>query len=375
MRASRRWESLLVSAVLAVAYGGCARCSKSDDTVTTIKPSADAAVARDSSVAPEPIESLHFIGRFDTRDPAHPICAYPGSTISARFTGTGIDVALGDQGRNWFDVIIDDGAPIAISTAGRTKITLAKDLAPGTHDVVMIKRTEAYAGWVRFDGFTPKDGEIVPSPFPYTRRIEMIGDSITCGYGNLGTLGCSFSVDTESENAAWGALASKELQAAHTAIAISGRGMWRNSDGSTKLTMPEAWTLAVPDDPTSLWDFARFTPDVVVINLGTNDYAYGDPGLPYQLAYAAFLQKLRATYPAAPIVAALGPMLPAHAQATLAKYVQNAIASTGDPKVTLLELEPQDGSDGFGCDSHPNVARQRKMAAALVAHLKKQLGW
>ena len=67
----------------------------------------------------------------------------------------------------------------------------------------MIKRTEAFVGGtVTFSGFTV-DGTLV-SPTPaksvnYDRKLEMIGDSITCGYGVLGTSpSCSFSAQTES---------------------------------------------------------------------------------------------------------------------------------------------------------------------------------
>ncbi len=379
MRASARWVS--VSALL---VSGCASCSQTD---TQTSSPADTGVPNDAStasdvvdaamdVAPQPLEDVHFIGRFDTTDPKHPLFAFPGTAISTRFTGTGIDVALADSGKNWFDVFIDNGAPTLLQTGGKTTFTLASNLAMGTHDVTIIKRTEGFVGSVRFNGFTPKGGVIVPSPFPYTRRIEMIGDSITCGYGVLGVNGmCPFSADTESENVAWGALASKQLNAAHTAIAYSGRGLYRNFDGTLTNPMTQMWLRIVPDDPKSAWDFARYTPDVVVIDLGTNDYAQGDPGMPYQQAYTAFLKKLRATYPSAHLVAALGVMLGVNEQAVLLGYVQSAITATGDANVSLLAMTPQDGTDGFGCDFHPSVARQQKMAAALVAHLKQKLNW
>lgn len=377
MKASARWVS-----VSALVVTGCASCSQTD--TTTASP-ADASFDNDTSnpqdsavadVTPQSVEDVHFIGRFDTSDPKQPLFAYPGTAISTRFTGTGIDVALADTGKNWFDVIVDNGTPSLLQTGGKTSFTLASNLAMGTHDVTIVKRTEGFVGSVRFSGFTPKGGAIVASPFPYARRIEMIGDSITCGYGVLGANAtCPFSADTESETAAWGALASKQLNAAHTAIAYSGRGLYRNFDGTLTDPMTQMWRRIVPDDSKSVWDFARYTPNVVVIDLGTNDYATGDPGMPYQDAYVAFLKKLRSTYPSAHIVAALGVMLGANEQAILKGYVQSAISATGDPNVSLLEMTPQDGTDGFGCDYHPSAARQQKMAAALVTHLKQKLGW
>jgi len=175
--------------VSALVVTGCASCSQTD--TTTASP-ADASVANDTSnpqdsavadVTPQSVEDVHFIGRFDTSDPKQPLFAYPGTAISTRFTGTGIDVALADTGKNWFDVIVDNGTPSLLQTGGKTSFTLASNLAMGTHDVTIVKRTEGFVGSVRFSGFTPKGGAIVASPFPYARRIEMIGDSITCGYG------------------------------------------------------------------------------------------------------------------------------------------------------------------------------------------------
>lgn len=41
---------------------------------------------------------VHFIGRFDTTDPEHPRCAFPGSGFETTFIGTGIAVTLVDLG-------------------------------------------------------------------------------------------------------------------------------------------------------------------------------------------------------------------------------------------------------------------------------------
>ncbi len=390
MTVSPRWEKHMrsIAIVAALMTSGCASCTTADDTATptsfpdgamsdTSPNPQDSAVDSANDGPAQTVAPVHFYGRFDTTDPAHPLFAYPGSAIATRWNGTGIDVVLEDQGQNWFDVIVDNGAPVALKTGnGKTLFTLAQNLSAGLHDVLIVKRTEGFVGTVRFGGFTPKGGAIVPSPFGFTRRIEMIGDSITCGYGDIGAgPNCGFTADTENENVAWGAVAAKQLNAMHTAIAYSGRGIYRNNTGSLTDTMPTLWTRTVPDDAKSVWDFSRYVPDAVVINLATNDFAKGDPGNAFEVAYAAFLKKVRATYPNAVIVCALGPMLSTQEEAAAKTYVQNAIASAATTKTTMLVLPAQDGSDGYGCDYHPSAARQTKMAASLVAQLKQQLGW
>jgi len=343
----------------------------------------DAALDAPSSPSPEsgvdagPTEPVHFLGRFDTSDPNGPRAAYPGSAIEATFSGTAISVTLHDQNENYFDVSIDGAQPTALHTTNATtSYDLATGLAAGTHTVSLVKRTESFQGIVQFGGFTVTGGAIAPTPFPYTRRIELIGDSITCGYGDVGQgPSCTFSPDTEDEDVAWGEIAGAALGAMHTSIAYSGRGLYRNRDGSTTGLMPDVWTRTFADDATSMWDFSKYAPDAVVINLGTNDFALGDPGAAFRDAYVAFLATVRAKYPKAHIVGVVGPMLGGTPYAEAATYVQNAITASGDPNASYLALPTQDGSDGYGCDWHPSEARQATMGALLAAHLKQALGW
>lgn len=58
------------------------------------------------------------------------------------------------------------------------------------------------------------------------------------------------------------------------------------------------------------WDFAQWIPQVVCINLGTNDFSTNNynAGL-YERAYRNFLQSVRNAYPNAKIVLLNGPMM------------------------------------------------------------------
>ncbi len=321
-----------------------------------------------------PTELVHFVGRFDTSDPAGPRFAFPGSAISAHFSGTGIGVVLDDSGQNQFDVVVDGAAPMLLSTQGSVSTLLATGLVAGEHDVTLVKRTESFQGIVQFKGFMPVGGALIATPFPFSRSMELVGDSITCGYGDLGTVPtCTFSADTEDENQAWGALAAQQLGAMHVAVAYSGKGIYRNYGGDMTDPMPVVWARTFADDPSSTYDFMQYVPDVVVINLGTNDYSTGDPGLPFESAYTAFLVQVRLAYPGAFIVCATGPMTD---DATYRAHVQAAIDATGDSKISTLDLGLQNCStDGCGCDYHPNQTTQAKMAQALVAHVKTLLPW
>jgi lysophospholipase L1-like esterase len=327
----------------------------------------------------------HLLGRFDTSDPAGPRFAWPGSAIAAKFTGTGLDVKLHDYGSNQFAVVIDRRPPVVLST-NRTIDTysVASNLPPGQHSVLITKRTESYVGVVQLLGLAPQGGSLVASPAPFGRRIEFIGDSITCGYGALGSSAlCHFTPDTEDETSAYGALAAAQLNAEQTAIAYSGIGMYRNGGGDTANTMPTRFQRTLADDPASIWPFNTPPPQVVVVNLATNDFGRGDPGSPFQQAYASFLRQLRLRYADAYFICALSPMLSdgyppgVLARTKAAAYIKGAVqqrSAEGDVRVSYFEFDEQ-RPGGYGCDYHPNAKTQALMAAKLVPAIRTLTGW
>ena len=256
------------------------------------------------------VAPFHIVGRIDTRDAAGPSFGWSATEIRARFSGASLSVVLRDTGASYYDVSIDGGTPTPLLvTGGAQPYDVATGLAPGEHDVILTKRTETTTGVTQLLGFV---GTLVPTPVPAGRRIELVGDSITCGYGVLGpNETCSFSASTESEPLAWGALAAGQLAALHMVTAVSGRGVIRNYGGDTANTMPELYDRALADDASSTWDQHAFEPDVIVVNLGTNDFAggKGDPGPGFQVTYTSFLATLRARHPQAHIVAATSPMV------------------------------------------------------------------
>jgi lysophospholipase L1-like esterase len=297
----------------------------------------------------------------------------------ATFTGTGITAQLIDAGTNYFTVVIDGGTPTVVPTGSQTQTyTLATGLAAGQHTVVLTKRTESYVGVVQILGLQPQGGALVPSPEPFSRRIELVGDSITCGYGDLGIgPNCSWSASTEDETITYGALTANQLNAEATVIAYSGIGMYQNANGVTTNQMPVLFERTLADDATSQWGFTTPAPDVVVINLGTNDFANGDPGQAYVTAYVAFLRQVRGHYANATIICTTSPMLGStnNAHAIEASYIQSAISQVSDPRVSFMDFAAQDQANGLGCDWHPSPKTHQLMATTLVAQVNSLTGW
>jgi lysophospholipase L1-like esterase len=338
----------------------------------------DSVPPADSAVDAGP-PGVRFIGRFDTTDPMGPKFAWSGSAMLARFTGTAIKVRFAGQ-PNQFAVIVDGGTAKTIKTmTGTATYTLADALPAGEHTVLVHRRTEAFFGEVQFLGFVIDGGALLSPPPARARRLEVIGDSITCGYGNEGAdQYCKFTADTENHYLTYAALAARTLEADLHAEAWSGIGMYRDYGGDTANTMPARWGRTLPEKTTSTWDTSQYVPHAVVINLGTNDFAKGDPGKPFETAYLTFVRRVRKAYPSAWIFPSVGPMLSGTSLTSARTYLNNVIAtlkSEGDEKISLLEFATQSAADGYGCDWHPSLATNSKMAKLLEAELRSKLGW
>jgi lysophospholipase L1-like esterase len=359
------------------------------ETLTTEAPQSSDRPGTSGETRPA-LAMLHYTGRFDRRDPIGPRFNWPGAQVRTRFSGTAATILLADTGGDRFSVSVDGAAPTLLTAvAGVNGYVIARDLADGEHDVVVSKRTEASVGKAQFiDLVSAENRPLVPTAEPFKRYIEFIGDSITCGYGVRPANGsadgtCGFSAESEDETTTYAALAAAELRAAHTVIAWSGIGVYRDVHGSTTEQMPIRWRRTLADDPTSEWSFS-VVPEVVIVNLGTNDFHAADPGSAFENAYTVFLAAIRGEYSSAAIVAAVSPMLtdrfPAGARlrAKARARIQSVVRArnaAGDAGVFYFEFDEQQASDGYACDSHPSITTHQKMSAKLVPVIRSLTGW
>ena len=320
---------------------------------------------------------LRYEGRFDLRDAAGPRCAWPASAVTLRFRGTGLNVRLADSNNDEYEVVVD-GQPSAVlvTRGGGHLYGVFRAPASGPHTVTLVKRTEAFFGTTQFLSFqVARSGRLLSPPPRPARRLEVIGDSISCGYGNEAKdQHEKFTAATENAYLSYGAVAARAVSADYTCLAWSGRTMW------PKNTMGEIYDLALPLDPDSRWDFARWTPDAVVITLSTNDFGGGTPDRAGWVAgYEAFLARVRRNYPQAAIYCATSPMMGGDPAALAKSYLAQIVAdenAAGDKNVRLLVFETQDGGrNGFGADWHPSVKTDALMADKLAATLRADLGW
>lgn len=303
---------------------------------------------------------------------------WPGSGFSVSFNGTSLSVSLKDSGQNSVIVSNDENSFRLNLKSGTHAYQLATDLPAGPHVVNVTRRTEGFLGDTEFVSATT-DGAFLPAQAP-ERRLLIIGDSISAGYGIEGANSrCQFSADTENQYLTYGAIAARRNHAEVTTLAISGIGVSRNNNGQAGPTMPELMDRPTPSVAQANPDQLRAPPDyqAIVINLGTNDFTGGNRPSGFGAAYTALLKKVRQRQPNAMIYAALGPMLAERDYNAASQAIRQAVASRqadGDVRLAYLRLKNQN-TGGVGCNWHPNVAAHAALADILNQALKHDLGW
>ncbi|WP_437630732.1 SGNH/GDSL hydrolase family protein [Sorangium sp. So ce854] len=341
-------------------------------------------------------DTIRFIGRFDTTKPEGPRFSWAGSAIVTRFSGTSLSVRFNDASTpdqsNYFQVVVDGESKGVLEVNNQEDLyRVVEGLPDGEHDLLLHRRTEPLVGVTQFVEFIPEDGEaLLPVPPAPERRIEIIGDSISAGYGIDGPdQNCPFTSETENNYLAYSALTGRLLEADTNIIAWSGRGVIRNYDDEAADTMPEIYGRTIADEAQPAWDFSSWVPQVVVINLGTNDFSINVPGdaqfrQPFTNGYAGLVETVREKYPEAFIFCTIGPMLsdgyPEGAQAlTRARdYIGQVVEdrnADGDDRVRLLEFPAQSEANGYGCDWHPSAKTNELMATQLAEAISEELGW
>lgn len=331
------------------------------------------------------------------------VFSHPGVTVRARFWGDAVRMRLndfgtgGDLGTNWFDVSIDGGAPRPFAVqGGESTYELASGLTAGLHTVEVMKRTESSVGHSELVALEVH-GEPREPPARAALRMELVGDSISCGYGTEVSLipdspswrAPTFHSRNENPTRGYGWLTARSLGAELVTVCYSGHGVYRNLDMSTSDLLPAIYDLAVPGQPAA-WDARRYAPDVVVINVGSNDVfaGYGTPEfLPsetaFKAAYRKLLARVRELHPKARIVCTLGSMTDGYKQqeangtvtsAHAGEWITELVAErnrAGDAHVYrhLMAVQLPE-TDGVGEDWHPSATTHQKMAEALTRFLR-----
>lgn len=339
--------------------------------------------------------NIVYSGRF-LMQPGNVSFVWSGSTISTTFTGTSIAVMMRDP-HGQYDVIIDDQKsfqPFVPKSPTPAMLYVASQLKDGKHSFVLRRRTEGFSnafgvGTASISKFYLDDGNVLlPTKAPNAasgRRIEVIGDSITCGSGVLGrSPDCDFSFDTEDFFSTYAAIAADRFHAQIHAVCWSGKGLVKNYNETCQLcpnAMPAYYPFILDnyEDESSKWNFSAFQPQAVIINLGVNDF---DPANPepvseanFTAGYVKLINDLRTVYYNKDIHLFLACRHAAELSGPC-DLVKAIVANASDERVHYVDLSWKDEPESsLGCGNHPGVLGHLKMADLLVASMGSVIGW
>lgn len=321
---------------------------------------------------PATSDSLVYMGRTVITPGGAVAFNYPGTAVMLNFDGEALEMLTSPDSGYWV-VEIDSLPPVKKHFPGDSVIPVADGLPAGPHTA---RITYCMEGWERHPEIRglrlPGGGRLLAPPGRPDLRIEFIGNSITCGYGIEADSTEHYSYDTQNFCITYAALTARELDADINVTARSGIGMYRNyngpREGNDRETMPLEYGHTLYGD-TLAWDYNRFIPDIICINLGTNDVSTRNYDIGcFGRAYSAFLDRIRGYYPQAKIVLLSGPMLHGRELDDVTETLDRL--AEGREGVYRLDFTPEDGSQGYGADRHPSAGRHRVMAEELTKFLK-----
>lgn len=310
------------------------------------------------------------------------------SSVSFGFTGTKCTVSVQsiDTHQHHNYVVIEvDGKYYSRNRveASGTSIEV-KVLNDGKHLISVYKATEAGIGKVVFLGAT---GNLFKTKAKSKKKIEFIGDSITCGMGNdIDEVPCGTGEWYDQHNAyySYAPIAARELGAGYVLSSVSGIGIYRNwnDEHDKEAIMPDVYNNLYLNKDASKPYKSDFKADVTCIALGTNDFSDGDgtkPRLPFNedafvTNYVNFINIIYKKAPNTHIILLDSPMVNGTKSEIFVKCLNRVKTAINNQKkhkpvevFTFSAVVPQ------GCGYHPEIQEDILMASQLVPFLKTLL--
>ena len=345
---------------------------------------------------------------------------HPGVKIKAKVTGTSTLNAVlskvSDAKLVYFHVYCNGIFAREVNTSSwtpGTPVTISNICNLGImdktseYDILIFKETEAQfsdtkvtPNYITFYRFAGDSGmRILPPVKEKKKKIEFLGDSITAGFCNMCQVEpkvCGPKPDhgatceaQQHFSSSWAHLICEHFQAECHIEAWSGFGMYENCCGGETL-MSDIYkrTLATvvssnPNDPhgtiaANEWDFTKWIPDAVVINLGTNDMLNRRPNniYKYNATYLNLVVEASKSYGLdTHFFLACGPMSNAYCEEV------NWILDTIRRPPYLIKASFLDqrnflnGTYGPACCSHPSAEVDQAIGTSSIRAISSIMHW
>jgi len=331
--------------------------------------------------------ALQYMGRIDFDDPKNPVWVFPSTCLRLRFTGTSVSADVTNMRGCWdnyLGVLLDGReSTLLLAPDARQTVCLATGLEEGEHELLLFKRMDSCHQLI-FHGLILEEGATVSAPeeLPH-RRIEVYGDSVSAGEVSEAVDYCG-QVDPphngEFSNSyysyAW--YTARMLNAQLHNIAqggialLEGTGYFHAPDYLGMEYMYDKIQYNTQIAPAKPWDFARYTPHVVIVAIGQNDNhpddymadGYDHPkARNWRAHYAAFIRRLRELYPKATII--LSTTILNHSE-NWDKSIHAVWQELKDPRVHHFLYS----NNGCGTHGHIRKPEAEKMGRELSTFLE-----
>ncbi len=266
---------------------------------------------------------------------------------------------------------------------------LAENLPEGEHHIRLAKRTDiSYSdvGVYSVD-VTGENATFLEPPSQSERKILFLGDSITSGDGLLSTDGSgSYISKYQDAKSTYASVTASYFGAEPQIVSRCGLGLiWNSSskapeDGAISLPMIFDYSDYYYDSTKTKWEHSSFVPDIIVINIGTNDSrkvtSSDENKKRFTDTYEEFLGTVRQAYPDVPIICCYGAMVNDIVDLGVEDVVKN-VTSSGMKDVYYLRFPKNKALEfGFGVGNHPTAAKHKYDAEEyLIPLIKTVLGW
>lgn len=330
-------------------------------------------------------------GRFEKLSNDNVVLIGTASSVSFNFTGNKCAISLQSvdswEHHNYVSLVLDGKyiGKLRIEKGVAQSFPIIITSNKKIHTLEIYKTTEAHSGGILFGGTTAKLTSITSKK---RKKIEFIGDSITCGAASdPSDVPCDKGEYFDHHNGyyAYGPVLSREIGVDYLMSSVSGIGMYRNWNDENKdeAIMPDVYEnlYLTKDNSKPKYDFA-FQPDIISIALGTNDFSGGDgkkERLPfnaekYVTNYINFIKMLYKHNPNVQIVITNSPMVNGERGVVFEDCLNKVKAAFASDKtrkeIQIFKFKPMTPK---GCSGHPDVADHKVLADEYAPFLKKLL--
>lgn len=360
-------------------------------------------------------EALQYSGRIDFDDKKAPVMIYAGSYVKIGFTGNTCKVRLANK-RNWaidsMGVIIDgvQGKIILTDDSEEHEYDLVGDLmaievdaedgtltldAPisvlddGSHEVTLFKRMDGGAHYVTFLGFEFDDDVVLTQPIAlHDRRMEVIGDSVSCGEVSEAVHCLAMSDPENNEGFFSNSWYSYSWQVARRLKAE----LHITSQGGISLFDKTGWFNG-PDDLRGIetcydkleynpplgekpYDCSQWKPQVIVVAIGQNDATpadimkddyEGEAAKKWRAGYKRFIERLQKLYDGVTIICATTVLMHDPNWDKAIDEVVNEMKKEGNGDRLHHFMYTRTGAATPG---HPRIPEHNEMAEELSAFIE-----